>query len=282
MLLLAAILLLAGCERRPPLRGPETGPRIAVLSPALSEMLVAMGLEGQIVGRAGFDLVLEPSIPVVGDQREIDYEALLSTRPTHILLQWGRRPLPDRLVRLATEREWVVKNIEILTLEEIKAAAEDLAALFRPELSGQMSRQLDEAWRREEGLAAAGRILLLHSVKPAGAMGPGSFHYQLLERIGGQPAIREGRPNMVLDAEDVLRLAPDGIIVFAPRERGSPTVERSEDELREMLGRIGRLDIPALRQGHIAVIDHPLGLLPGVCMGEVAEEVRQVLRDWGE
>src|SRR5690606_736579 len=103
---------------------------------------------------------------------------------THVILQWGNRPLPDRLVRLAEEREWVVRNFDVLTLDEIVIAAEELAEMFAAERAGAVKARLEQAWAKEEGLADAGRILLLHSVSPPGAMGPGSFHYQVLERIG--------------------------------------------------------------------------------------------------
>ena len=75
-----------------------------MLSPALAVIVRDLGLEANIVARHGFDIVLDKSIPVAGDQSGLDYEILLTAKPTHVLLEWGQREIPRRLGELMVER----------------------------------------------------------------------------------------------------------------------------------------------------------------------------------
>lgn len=304
--LVVLVVALGGCDRGKPAapapQGPTAAvPRVVSLSPAVGIMLRDLDLAKYAVGRDRDDMVLSKALPVCGDQSEPDYEALLRVNPTHILMQWGARELPGRLVGMAKEHGWDVRNYALLSLDDIKTAATDInqeigfgysaraghAAGLRgnidpgphPPVFGRMG----DAWTPHPGaLGAAGRILLLGSVDPPGVVGPGSFHHQILERIGGTPALTTGGAWVTMDAEDVLRLKPDGIIVLSPRPVGAPPAHPSAEELRAKLGRVGTLDIPAVRNGRIALIDDPLCLTPSTAMIGVAEEMRGILEGWAK
>lgn len=258
--------------------------RLVTLSPAIAIIVRDLGLERQIVGRDGYDMVLPKTVPVCGVLGQIDYETLLRAKPTIILMQLGELAAPAKLNDLARERGWDVHNYNILSLHEIRAATTGIASVLGvPERGRELTAKMDAAWSRREGAQRAGRILLLESVNPPAALGPGSFHQQLLERLGGVPAITSGKPYITLDAEDVLRLAPDGIIFLSPRPAGSARgPSPSAAEVSAALGRIGTLDTPAARSGHLAVIDEPLALTPSTAMIGVAEEMAGVLREWAK
>lgn len=49
-----------------------------------------------------------------------------------------------------------------------------------------------------------------------------------------------------------------------------------------MLGRIGTLDIPAVRAGRLALIDDPLSLTPSSAMIGFANELAGILEAWRE
>jgi ABC-type hemin transport system substrate-binding protein len=287
-ILAIGVLAAAACDRRPgaaPVPSAASAePRIVTLSPAIAIIVRDLGLEREIVGRDGYDMVLPKDVPVCGVLGQIDYETLLRVRPTIILMQLGELAAPAKLNELTKERRWEVRNYNILSLDEIRAATGGIASVLNvPERGRELTAKMDAAWSRREGAQRAGRILLLESVNPPAALGPGSFHQQLLERLGGIPAISSGKPYVTLDAEDVLRLAPDGIIFLSPRPAGSmPVPIPSEQEIRAALGRIGTLDIPAVRSGHLAVIDDPLELTPSTAMIGLAEEMAGVLREWAK
>jgi ABC-type hemin transport system substrate-binding protein len=289
-------LAAVGCQRAAHPATESATPRIAALSPALAVMLRDLGLEEHIVARHAWDLALDRRLPVAGDQAGIDYEALIRAQPTHVLLEWGARPLPARLEDLAQRHGWSVHNYRTLTLADIEMAARDLHERFAASAPGaqvweqtRLASRMNEAFSKRPELAGAGRILLLASLRPPGALGPGSAHDQVLQAIGGQPALQHDGPFMTLDAEDVLRLAPDGIILIMPRPAHDPQGLPSDPgaivrpgDLRQRLGRIGTLDIPAVRNGRLALIDHPLGQLPTTSLVEVADEMTEILRMWAE
>ncbi len=317
--LLASASLLAGCERSSssPVGSATAGGgdetqelRIVALSPALAHMLVELGLEDRIVGRHDWDMVLREQVPAVGSQDGIDYEALIRARPTDVLLEWGSRPLPERLGALADEHGWTVRNFgALLTLDDIAETLDDLHLTYArpfaeaPDDADVMrmadvdptarfsaplpSEKLAKAWLdRGPGVARAGRVLLLGMTDPPSAMGPRSFHQQILERIGGTPAITGGAAWQELDAEDVLRLSPDSIVLVMPRTPSEDDAFAEPEPpptpaLIERLGAIGRLDIPAVRAGRVALIDDPLVHLPSTSMARFADELAEILTRWG-
>lgn len=304
-------LLLIGCgdPGRATSDAPETQPteenepRIVVLAPALGVICQDLGLEDRIVGKHAWDASLGASIPSVGTHDDPDMEAILRADPTHILVQ--RLASNDSvLAQAAREHGWVIWDFPLLELDDVAVAIDEISLRFfgRPELgydSGDLqsldpsavlgrempSARLADAWADRGGAArAAGRVLLLASTDPAGAMGPGSFHHQLIERMGATPALMTGGPWQELDHEDLVRLAPDTIILFAPATppgpgepaRPDPTV----DDAMAALGGIASLDIPAIRQGRVLLIDDPLGLMPASSLTRVADRIGEAFERW--
>ena len=274
-------IALGACDGKPAANS-ASGTRIVVLSPAVAVTLKDLGLAGSIVGRHGYDLALDKAVPVCGDQAGIDYEALLAVKPTHVLVQWGARDLPPRLVTLAGEHGWKVESFNPLTLDEIRESVDKLAVVFdSPAVkarAGELRAGMAKAWVKHPGVEKAGKVLLLAGLKPPAALGPGSFHHQVLEAIGGVPAVMTGGAYQELDAEDVLRLAPEGIVIFHPRKMGTEKGDGASVELGVLAG----LAIPAVQRKHVVVIDDPLGLTPSTAMIGVAEELAGVLEKWGK
>ena len=294
--------LLGGCDEPAsatdaPRAGSEYEPvRIVALAPALGVIVRDLGLEDRIVGRHAWDMALSETIPTVGTHDDPDLEAILRVGPTHILVQEMETRVPASLRRMADEHGWTVWGFPLLTLDDIALTADELSMRFDPPpardrtnpdptayLSRRMpSARLADAWSdRGEPARAAGRVLLLAATDPPGAMGPGSFHHQLIERLGAEPALTDGGPWQELDHEDILRLAPDSIVLFRPvSAEAHDGVPPTPDETAAALGGIAALDVPAVRNGQIAWIDHPLGLLPASSLAEVADDVARAFASW--
>ena len=283
-------LAAASCTRGAPAGGPSAraGPaRVVVLSPALAVTMRDLGLDDLVVGRHGYDMVLPKSVPVCGDQAGIDYEALLATKPTHVLVEWGSRPLPERLRDLAAEHSWKVTTSTLLTLDQIESSGAAVIRELAPEGDRAASEaalaRLRQSWTKRGEYAGAGRVLLVMGTTPVcSVLGPGSCHQEILERIGGVPAIRDGSPYMELDAEDVARLAPGAIVILSPRAPDAAPAEKSWPELERRLGPLARLNIPAVRDRRVALIDYPLVLLPSTSLSVYAEELATKLQWWRE
>jgi ABC-type hemin transport system substrate-binding protein len=291
---------LGACDRSPsPASSPQhsalstqnSAHRIACLSPAVAITLKDLGLESSIIARHGYDLALSPSLPVAGDQQGLNYETLLTLNPTHVLLQMGSGT-PAKLTTLAKEHNWAVTNYSILTLDDIQRTTRELHATFAPPGSPcPLLDRMTAVWSAppDPAFARAGRIVLLASISPPAALGPGSFHHQILERLGATPAITQGNPFIELDAESLLALKPDGIILILPRGRddalpppASPA--QMSSQLRTRLGALGKLSLPALdttaHPERLALIDDPLAHTPSSAMLGVTEEMRSILTNW--
>ncbi len=258
---------------------PPSAPRIAALSPALAVTLKDLGVANLIVGRHSYDLVLDKSIPVCFDLQNADYEKLLSVHPTHILLQLQSQKRPARLDELATANNWRILDFPILALDDIKSTTTRLADLFNPGADRPLLREMDRAWSTRAN-AFTGKVLLLGAVDPPSALGPGSWHHQLLERLGGTPAVTQGSPYITFDAEDILHMKPDAILLILPRDPTTPAATPTIDELRRQLGRVGTLDIPAIRNSRLALIDNPLAHTPSTAMIGLADEMAAILERW--
>lgn len=285
---LTLVMLAPGCERAAPSNaaaGEDDGsPRIVALSPAIAIMLEDLGLRDRIIGKHDYDLLLGAGVPAVGHNESIDYERLIGLRPTHVLLQWAGEP-PGRLVELSDSKGWAVKNLDLLELESVREGVRTLAAMFpaTSQREEQLLTRMRSAWDEPDPrLARAGRVLLLASVDPPSAVGPGSFHHEALVAIGGVPAIDDGSPWMELDAEDVLRLAPDAIVLLEPRPVGSPETAVTAGPIRERLGRLTELGLPAVERGRLAIDTDPLVLTPSTAMIGFAERLRSTLSAWAD
>lgn len=283
---------LVGCgERAPTPAPPPSEVRIAALSPAAAVMLRDIGQEHRIVARHAFDLVLSRDLPVGGDQNTIDLEALVRANPTHIITQWQSRSLPGPFAEAAAAHGWKVHEANLLSLDDIDgelAAVRDFLSLPADESADHMRLRLRDALRpRGPGggpFRHVGRVLLLGATEPVAALGPGSCHQQVLERIGGAPALLGGNAWVELSTEDLLRLQPEAIVAVLPRERregdGRTSYVMLGEDASSRLGGVMALDIPAVRRGRVAVIDDPLALLPSTSMAAFADELAGVLSGW--
>ena len=267
-------------------------------------MLRDLGYEDRIVAKHDYDLVLSDQIPAAGSELGFDLETLIDADPTHVFFQKTSAERSSRFEQIAEEHGWEVFERPLNTLDDIASTMDDLYYLFNgfPQREpGQydMSKVLEHtlpsatlatAWGDIGPIADhAGRVLVLGAVDPIGAMGPGSYHYQIIERLGATPALVEGSMWIELDYEDLIELNPDAIIIIAPRvmtdesaenERFLEPVAPTIEDAMSLLGPIAELPISAIERRQIGIIDHPLGLLPSGSLGEVAQEIARMMREW--
>jgi len=286
--LLVLLTVLAGCSRTDPSPSSpssSTTPRVVALSPAIAALMLDAGLDPLIVGRHAWDIALPKTIPSCGEQGTIDYEALLHTQPTHVLLQWGRQDLPARLTDLAASRAIIIENVDILSLDEIDRAQRRLAELLSPATPFDPARltsaRIDAVRAAHPNLNSRGRILLIAaSGATYGVLGPGSCHAQVLDRLGIQNAMSTGGPWANLDAEDIVALRPDAIVLIQPRAWNTSPRRPSIDELRTTLGVLGRVDTPAVATARLGFIDDPLALIPSASMAQFAADLATIIDAW--
>lgn len=278
ILLLVALASL-GCRDSgvPPATGDDA-PRIASMSPAISIMLHDLGLADRIVGRHGSDNWVDASVPVVGDQSGLDYETLARAKPTHVLMQESAGGTPALLEELANERGWTVLTLPLLQLDEISGAVEALASAFSeqpgvPDRADALLARMRSAWAARPDLAAgAGRTLCVYWVSPISVAGPGSFHHDLLLRMGIDALPESGGAYITLDREDLKRLNPDSILILSP--------DVSEDELAGAIASWRSLGVVAVEEGRVAVLNDWRFLTPSTAMIDFADRIAAVINGW--
>jgi len=267
LLFALATVASSGCDRS---GGDEAGggTRLAVLSPALADTLHALGMGDLIVGRQQFDRFTDQSVPIVGDLTGIDYETMIRIAPTHVVAQQTAGGLPSRLMELAADRGWEVVEVPLLTLEDILDSVSAMAALgpaAAAETGRVISQQLEGGMASDMGL---GRTVIVASARPLAVIGPGAFHAQIAQGLGGQPVPTRGAAWVTLDAELFAALDPETIIVLAPGATGAETIE-------ELLGAAGQVSTPALRSGRVIRVSDERCMLPSASILGMIEQIRE-------
>ena len=282
-------LLSPGC-RRPGATSlpPAAGMRIVCLSPAVTDLLLALNLGDRIVGRDTWEEQLPDHVPRVGDLMSVNIEAVLALNPTDVVLQAGKMGLPARLEEIARDRGWRLINLQIDGLPDIRSAISTL--------TGQLSFESEPGERalataRGEALISEidaalvplasdvadrlGPVMLLYSTQPPSAFGPGSYVGDILESLGGHNALGGGAWQE-LDLERVAAAQPWALIIV----KGG-----ADDELvahpEAALGALARLDLACVGAGRLAVLRHRNAPLPGASVIGVAQELRAILLEMG-
>ncbi|QNN21110.1 ABC transporter substrate-binding protein [Planctomycetales bacterium ZRK34] len=275
-----------------------SGTRIACLSPAVTQMLADLGAADRVIAVGAYDPAAPPDVAIVGDLYRIDYEKLLSIRPTDIILQINNptasRSVPARLAELARRHRWTIHTFKIET------AADSLDALYSPDapcvgslidqpdkaraLRDRIEHQLDQLTALTHSDAPP-RVLMVVGLSPLTCVGHGTFLDRLLTSAGGVNALDQTAGAWpAVDRERLLNLAPDIIIRFDP-SRGSAAVATHESAAPEPLNLPDGLDAP------IVVIDDPLALLPSTTMMRIARQLAAAIHPdlplpagegWGE
>lgn len=267
------LLGLLGCEQRSPegLSPSDGSLRLAVLSPALADTLHALGHGELIVGRQQYDRFTDPTIPIVGDLTGIDYESLILSAPTHIVAQETAAGLPERLLRMAQDRGWEVMELPLLTLDDV---IESISAMDT--LGGGSGRSEDLERAFEDGLRAdldLGKTVIVASDRPLSVIGPGAFHWELVQQMGGQPIPESGPAYLTLDAESLAAMEPETIVILLPG--GDPEADREQ-----LLGAASGLSMPALERGRLIVVTDERCMLPSTSMLRVIEQIRAQARSF--
>lgn len=266
---LPVVLLLAGCDPEGSSPGSSTTrgsqPRLVVLSPALADTLHALGHAELIVGRQRFDRFTDPTIPVVGDLTGLDYERLMVVHPTHIVAQESAAGLPVRLLQLAEKKGWTIEEIPLLSLDDAIASIRTLDQIAGGDghTADALEEQFSTALARRADL---GRTALVASSSPLALIGPGAFHWEIVEKLGGTPVPQDGPAYFTTDAESLLHLNPQTIIAFAPGL--SP-----DAPMADYLGIAANLNLDAIRQNRVILISDPKCMLPSTALLPLIETI---------
>lgn len=251
-------------------RAPE---RIVSLTPALTEILFAVGAGGRVVGVTQYcDFPAEAkSKPKVGGYVNPSVEAVLALRPDLVLVSPGPG---NRDSALAMRRAGL--RLEIVpaeTLDESLAAIESVGRLAGDEAAGRelvarVRARLDAVAKR---VAAAPRIPTLFCIQtePVIAAGRDTLPSQLLEIAGGANVVRQPRYPR-LDIEAVAAAKPE--LILQARMDVSEASAHTEEAFWKRWP-----SVPAVSRGRVVVLRDDLSLRPGPRVADAAEELAAIL-----
>lgn len=273
---IAAITLMAiGLSCDHPASPPATPEAASVgtivsLSPAATDLFLAMGVGDRLVGVSTYDF--DPRVerlPRVGDYLNADWERIAALRPGHIVAQMAADRVPSGFVDRARSLGAAVHRVQIDRLDDITTMATQLGnGVGRPDAGEGLSRALRQpidAVRARVADCPPVRTLIVVSDDGMSVVGGETYLDDLLTAAGGVNVLGPERTGYIkIDAELMRALAPDAILQLAPA---------TTPAAREASGRIwSRLsDLPAVRNRRVLVIDEPWALMPGAHVGELAE-----------
>lgn len=215
---LAALTGVAGaCRKRA--EGPaeiRIAKRVVSISASTTEALFAVGAGSLVVGRSKFcDYPPEATkLPAVGGFVDPNLEATLALAPD--LVVGARGPLGQGFLRALEERGIATYFPKTESFDEILTMLEGIGArtgrgdAARAVLASLRARR--DAIARAVAATTRPKTLLLFSIKPVTAAGPGSFPDEMIALAGGANVVHDGAAYPTLGMETILALDPDVII----------------------------------------------------------------------
>jgi iron complex transport system substrate-binding protein len=261
--ILSAIFLI-GCGKETP--APATAPTppaaraasIVSLSPAASDLLVAMGLTDRIVGVSQYeaDEDLRKRLPVVGDYLNVDWERIAQLKPGYMIVQGRPDRLPSGLKERADALGIKLVNIQIDRLDDIYKVCETIgtgvdAGDAGTKLAKSLRQQIKDANRASDQRTPA---LILIGERGTSVIGRDNYLNDLLEAAGGTNVVDlTGYPSV--DREKLLTLRPDVIFVLLPGA--------NDNTIADEKGSIeSATELPAVRDHRVHTITSSDALLP--------------------
>ena len=289
--LLTVFVLAAGCDDGRSATAPAPGdpdtaattrselsrPTVASLSPAATDILLAIGARDHLAAVSNYDRgkPVVGSLPAAGDYLTFDWERVGQLRPDVLIVQVREASAPAGFKQRAATLGARPIYIHIDTLEDISAAAQTIGdAIAEPEKAGAAVRAMRA---RLDAVAAsvAGRprvpTLIVTDEGGAGAAGPGTFLDDLLTVAGGSNVVAaERKPYPGLDREKIVSLEPETVFHLLPDKPG-PVVEEARRYWASMP------DVPAVKHGRVHFLTGSSVMHPGLKVAEVAEQFADLL-----
>jgi iron complex transport system substrate-binding protein len=263
------------CAKPPALITENAGTpqRIVSLTPALTEILFAVGAGDRVVGVTEYcDFPPAAKLkPTIGGYVNPSVESVLALKPDLVLVSPGPG---NRDAALAMQRTGL--RLEIVpaeTLEESLAAIELVARYAGVETAGRdlalaVRARLDAVAKR---VAGAPRVATFFCIQtdPIFAAGRDTLPSQLLELAGGSNVVTAQRYPR-LDIEAVAGAKPE--LILQARMDLASGAPHSEDAFWKRWP-----SIPAVAHGRVIVLPDDLTLRPGPRVADAAEELAGIL-----
>jgi len=245
---------------------PAAPGRVVSLAPSLTDLVVAMGLAGRLVGVTRYDDAREVArLPRVGGFLDPSPEAVLALRPDLVLwITDGGAVAPvEHIASLGVP----VMALPVVSVADVVASARLVGRALGAARAGEgLARALEgsvAAARARAEAAPRVRVLFVVGHDPLVVAGPGSYPDELLRLSGGENVVKESRPWPLYPLERAVADDPDLVIDGAVLEPP------------EGLARLSA--IPAVRRGAVRRLPDDAALRPGPRLTRALDELWPML-----
>jgi iron complex transport system substrate-binding protein len=256
--------------------------RIVSLSPAVTEIVYALGRGGNVAGVTSHCFYPPDAAQKtkVGDWLNTNPEAVVALKPDLVIVSSMESALADHLKGLGL-RCLVVKQDSVADI--LQSIADIGAACAAPEQARALTKSIRDHLHRIETLVAGGarpRVMVSvgrdytsKAMDQVYIAGKDCFYSELVRIAGGENVFQEeGFPYPAVSGEGIMQLNPDVILDIVP-ERDA---QRLDD--RGLLAAWKSLpEVTAVRNGHIYVLDGDYIAVPGPRLVRALDDIARML-----
>jgi iron complex transport system substrate-binding protein len=272
------LALTVGCDRTreatsttAPSTPPATKhPTVGSLSPAATDILVAIGARDHLVAVSNYDLG-KPSVAGLsgaGDYLTVDWERLANLKPDVLVVQVREQSAPAGFKQKVAAFNIRPVYIHIDNLADISVATRTLgdavAEAEKAEAADRAMRKKLDAVAKSVQAVPKVRALIVTDEGGAGVAGTGTFLDELLTIAGGENAAAGESPGYPgVDREKIIALKPDAVLHLLPEKPA-----RIVGEARRYWASLP--DVPAVKNGRLFYLTDASVMQPGLGVGDVA------------
>lgn len=194
--------------------------RIIALSPAINEILFALGAEEQLIANTQYSLYPEASkkLPKVGGYFSPSLEKIVSLKPTLVIMQENNYKLSLKLKRLGIESTIV----KIDKLANIKNAINEIGSIVKKEQEAQeIIKNIDNGLNQLKNIVNNKKILIVFGRNPklsknVFVAGQNLYYDEIINESNNTNALhsnRKGQP--ILNMENIIACNPDIVLLLA-------------------------------------------------------------------
>ncbi|SFV65606.1 Vitamin B12 ABC transporter, B12-binding component BtuF [hydrothermal vent metagenome] len=253
--------------------------RIITLSPAINEIIYALGIGNQVVGNTQYCLFPKEtlSVPKVGGYFSTSLEKILALNPTIVIMQKNNHKLQLQLNRLHIK----TKMIQIDTLDNIKKSILELGNLFKQKKSAQkIVKSINNSLEAIKNIVSNKRILIVfgHNIslsKNIFVAGQNLYFNQIIIESGNINALqskRKGQP--ILNMENIIATNPDIVILLAH------SIEKRGLTRKQLIDPWLKLPINASKTGSIYIENKIYAGIPSDRIVLFLNDFKEILKDY--
>lgn len=194
--------------------------RIVALSPAINEIVFALGAEKQIVANTKYSLYPKAAIalPKVGGYFSPSLEKIVALKPTLVIMQDNNQKLSVKLKRLGIKSH----IIKIDKLQSISQAILEIGkVLKKEEKAKEIVAQIDEQRKKLQNIVSGKKILIVFGRnakldKQIFVAGQNLYYDEIINESNNTNALqstRKGQP--ILNMENIIACNPDIVLLLA-------------------------------------------------------------------